>query len=706
MSPAQGSLENFPVRISRYTAPALIALLFLTAAGEGGCRRPARTAAAPAPAPDVLLITIDTLRADALGFAGNARTQTKNLDRLAAEGLVFTEAHAHNVMTLPSHANILTGLYPYAHGIRDNEGFRLDPKIPTLATLLAGKGYATAAFIGAFPLDARFGLSQGFDLYDQKYPQGAHEYDFSVAERPASEVVAAARAWYAGVTGRSRFLWVHLYDCHSPHVPPAALAAQYAGEPYLGEVAGVDEALGPLLSDVRASGRPTLVVVTSDHGEALGDHGEETHGLFAYEATLHIPLILWGAGVPAGARRTFARHVDILPTVLEACAAASPPGLPGRSLLGKDGGQGTSYFEALSASMTRGWAPLTGMIGDGIKFIDLPLPELYDLAADPGEVRNLVAERLDRVRALKAAMPATGAPAAPGPESADTVARLRSLGYLSGSAPPKARYGPQDDPKNLVGLDRDLQRVVGLYQRQKLEEAIALARDVIRRRPGMPTGYEYLSFLQGQLGKDTQAAATLEEASRRGLLSETLASRLGLLYSAQGKSREALGVLEPLRGSRNPDVLNALGIARATAGRVPEALQAFQSALSVDPGNAIAYQNIGLTYVQHDRPADAVAAFQKAFAINDRLPRAWNGLGAALERLGRHAEALDCWKRAIALDPEQFDAMLNLGVVALEQGNTALGRESLTRFVAAAPAGLFASDIGRARRLLAAKGTR
>jgi arylsulfatase A-like enzyme/tetratricopeptide (TPR) repeat protein len=693
------------VRIFRFPAHAILLLLFLTAAGGSQCRRRAEApATVAAPPPDVVLITIDTLRADALGFAGNARARTPNLDRLAVEGLVFTGAHAHNVMTLPSHANILTGLYPYEHGIRDNEGFRLDPKIPTLATMLAERGYATAAVIGAFPLDSRFGLSRGFGLYDQKYPQGAHEYDFSVAERPASEVVAAARSWYSGNAGRRRFLWVHLYDCHSPHIPPPALAREFAGDPYLGEVAGVDEALGPLLSDVRASGKPALVVVTSDHGEALGDHGEQTHGLFAYEATLHIPLILWGSRVPAGARRSAARHVDILPTVLEVCGAPVPAGLPGRSLLGAETRGGASYFEALSAPLSRGWAPLRGIIEGGYKFIDLPLPELYDLASDPGEARNLVGERMDRVRVLKAALPAPGPAAARAPESADTVARLRSLGYLSGSAPAKERYGPEDDPKNLVALDSDLQRVVRLYQQQKLEEAIALARDVIRRRPGMSTGYEYLSFLQGQVGRDAQAAATLEEARRRGLLSESLTSRLGLLYSAQGKSREALAVLEPLRGSGNPDVLNALGIARATAGRVPEALEAFESALSADPGNAIAYQNIGLTYVQNGRPAEAVAAFQKAFAINDRLPRAWNGLGAALERLGRHAEALDSWKRAIALDPQQFEAMLNLGVVALEQGKSALGRESLARFVATAPAGLFAADIGRARKLLARNG--
>jgi arylsulfatase A-like enzyme/Flp pilus assembly protein TadD len=684
-------------------------LLSLAAAGGTGCRRPARApATAPsASPPDVVLITIDTLRADALGFAGNTRVRTPNLDLLAGQGLVFTGAHAHNVMTLPSHANILTGLYPYEHGVRDNEGFRLDPKIPTLATLLTEKGYATAAILGAFPLDSRFGLSRGFRLYDQKYPQGAHAYDFSVAERPAPEVVAAARSWYSRNGGGPRFLWVHLYDCHAPHIPPPALAREYAGDPYLGEVAGVDAALGPLFSDIRSSGKPALVVVTADHGEALGDHGEETHGLFAYEATLHVPLIIWGSRVPTAARRTAARHVDILPTVLEVCGIPAPPGLPGRSLLGKDEAAGdASYFEALSATLSRGWAPLRGVIQGGFKFIDLPLPELYDLASDPGEAHNLVEQRMDKVRALKAALPAAAPAAARVAESADTVARLRGLGYLSGSANAKQSYGPEDDPKNLVALDADLQRIVRLYQQQKLEEAIALARDVIRRRPGMSTGYEYLSYLQGQVGRDAQAAATLEEAKRRGLLSESLSTRLGLLYSAQGKSREALAVLEPLSVSRNPDVLNALGIARATAGRVPEAIAAFQSALAADPGNAISYQDIGLTYVQHDRPAEAIAAFQKAFALNERLPRAWNGTGAALERLGRHAEALDCWQRAIALDPEQFDAMLNLGVVALEQGDAALGRRALERFVKTAPPGLFGADIARARKLLAGKAAR
>src|SRR5262252_2025903 len=366
------------IRPLRDTAAAL-GLLFLAAA----CGRSpeAHSPTAAAGPPDVVLITSDTLRADAPGFGGGHRARTPNLDRLAREGVAFTGVHAHAVVTLPSHASILTGLYPDQHGIRDNDGFRLAADVPTLATLLSARGYATAAIVAAFPLDGRFGLSRGFDVYDQSYPVEGGQTDFAVPERPAREVVATARTWYASSRGRPRFLWVHLYDCHFPHVPPPELAAEFSDDPYAGEVTGVDAALAPLLDDVRASATPTLLVATSDHGEALGDHGEQTHGLFAYEATLKVPLVLWGfprlakdvANIPAG-------HVDILPTILEAARVPAPAGLPGRSLLSAPDRGRILPFEALTASLTRGWAPLRGAIGRGWKYIDLPLPELYEVS--------------------------------------------------------------------------------------------------------------------------------------------------------------------------------------------------------------------------------------------------------------------------------------------------------------------------------------
>jgi arylsulfatase A-like enzyme/tetratricopeptide (TPR) repeat protein len=650
-------------------------------------------------------VTIDTLRADAPGFSGKSRAATPNLDRMASEGIVFTDAHAHNVITLPSHVNILTGLYPYQHGVRDNDGFCLEEKFPTLATVLKAEGYSTGAFIGAFPLDSRFGLSRGFDVYDQKYPQGAHAYDFVMAERSAPEVIAAAREWLGKDGGGPLFLWVHLYDCHFPYRPPPPFDQQYADAPYLGEVAGVDAALGPLFADLEVRRDRTLLILTGDHGEALGDHGEKTHGIFAYEATLKVPLLLWSPHyLPPRVDSSMARHIDIFPTVREALHLRHPESLPGVSLLRPrtDSGE-TSYFEALSAFLNRGWAPLRGEIAQGWKFIDLPVPELYDLASDPAESKNEVSRRMDLVRTLKGALPVAGLPRL-GATSSEDASRLRSLGYLAGSAAPKAAYTAEDDPKNLIALDGMLQQLIGLYQEGKIAAAIALAKDVVGRRPSMQVGYEFLSFLQAQASDNAAAIATLVEASRRGLASEPLKSRLGLLYAEIGKSREALSVLEPLAESTDPDVLNALGIARAGAGQLAGSLEAFHRALAVDPRNAIAYQNIGLTYLHYSQPAAALEAFGRAFQINDRLPRAWNGQGVALEQAGRSDEAILAWKRAVELDPGQFDALYNIAVVAARRGDAASARQALEQFIARAPASRYGPDIARARKALADMG--
>ena len=315
---------------------------------------------------NVLLITIDTLRADAIGSYGGAAA-TPNLDRLARTGTRFEFAHAHAVVTLPSHASILTGTYPFEHGIRDNAGYRLPDDARTVAGMLGAEGFATAAFVAAFPLDSQFGLDRGFDLYDDRFGHAEGPADFTIAERPAETVVAAARAWIEQQPGRW-FAWVHLYDPHAVYRPPPPFDQRYAASPYHGEVAYTDYALGPLLESAAAGGqRPTLAIVTADHGEALGDHGELTHGLFAYESTLRVPLIL--AQLPADrtspADRTGlvsadpVRHVDIVPSILDALELPVPSSLPGRSLLGPSPDtEPLSYFEAMSASQPRlGTAP-------------------------------------------------------------------------------------------------------------------------------------------------------------------------------------------------------------------------------------------------------------------------------------------------------------------------------------------------------------
>src|SRR6185503_885583 len=278
--------------------PLLLAGASLAAAASLHSRRPL-AALTRQPGLDVLLITIDTLRADAVGAYGSTTGATPLIDRLARAGVVFRQAHAHNVVTLPSHANILSGHLPFEHGVRDNAGFRFPAGTATLATLLKAAGYRTGAFVSAFTLDSRFGLDRGFDVYDDQLAGPA-------------DTVAAAQRWLAQGDGRPTFCWIHLYDPHAPYVPKEPFASRFAGTPYVGEVAAADAALEPVLGPLLEAAAPhTLVVLTADHGESLGEHGERTHGLFAYEATLRVPLILFAPSVvPAAVVDSLAGHDD------------------------------------------------------------------------------------------------------------------------------------------------------------------------------------------------------------------------------------------------------------------------------------------------------------------------------------------------------------------------------------------------------------
>jgi arylsulfatase A-like enzyme len=311
----------------------------------------------------VLLITIDTLRADALGCYGNAEAATPWIDRLAAAGVRFEHAHAQNVVTLPSHANILSGRYPVDHGVHDNSGFRFPQGTDSLASLLRSAGYATGAFVSAFPLDSRFGLDRGFDAYDDQLGDPEARTAFLMPERPGARTVERAMAWRQAHAGQRTFTWLHLYEPHFPYSPPEPYRSRYAKSPYHGEVAYADSLLAPLLEPLLAAGSAgrTLIVLTADHGEGLGEHGEKTHGIFAYESTLRVPLVLFAPRL-FGARTIddLVRHVDILPTLLDALGMTPPEGLAGRSLLplaaGRTLAAASSYFEALSSSVNRGWA--------------------------------------------------------------------------------------------------------------------------------------------------------------------------------------------------------------------------------------------------------------------------------------------------------------------------------------------------------------
>lgn len=669
---------------------------------------PAATLAADSPGPlgtvDILLVTIDTLRADTLGFAGHPRVETPTLDRLAAGGRVFTQAHAHNVVTLPSHANILTGLLPFQHGVRDNSGFALDGGVSTLATWLGEAGYATAAVVGAYPLDRRYGLARGFELYDDRFARGSDPAAFVIAERRGDEVVAAARAWWAANAARPRFLWAHLYDPHAGYEPPEPFASRYRDAPYLGEVAAVDSYLTPLLAPFLDGGeRPALVIVTADHGEALGEHGELTHGLFAYEPTLRVPLLLWGPGVGAGVDPRPARHIDIAPTVLAAVGLEPGRRLPGHSLLAP-AISGDTYFEALTTHLNRGWAPLRGVLRGGNKWIDLPLPELYDLPSDPREQKNLASADLAARTALADALPAESVwPPPRAAVSSEEVARLRSLGYLvgsPGSAPGGTTWGPDDDPKRLVEVDRLLHRAIDAYSRGRFAESVSLARQVIERRPTMADGYEHLALTLRQMEQPAEAIAVFEAARARGIRRESVDRQLGQTLAEVGRAREAVALLAPYIDHGGPETLRAYGIALSDTGDHPAARAVLGRVLAMLPEDAQTLLGLGTVALREERLAEARSLLERAVAANERLAPAWNTLGVARFRTAGPTAAISAWQRAVTVDPRQFDALYNLGLVAASIGDRQTARQALDQFVRTAPPERFAADLAKARAAL------
>ncbi|MDX1502998.1 MAG: sulfatase-like hydrolase/transferase [Thermoanaerobaculia bacterium] len=679
-----------------------------TAVGEGAVGGPAdRTGASSAealPAVDVsvenvLLVTLDTLRADRLGFLGDERAETPVLDRLAAEGRVYPRAHAHNVVTLPSHANILTGLYPYRHGVRDNRGFRLPDGIPTLATELRDAGFATGAVIGAFPLASRFGLARGFDFYDEELPLGSHPAEIVPAERPGSEVVRRGLEWWRAHDGQRRLLWLHLFDPHAPYEPPEPFATRFAADPYRGEVAATDAHLAPLLTPfLEGREAPTLIAVTSDHGEALGDHGELTHGLFAYEPTLRVPLVLWARGLPAGSDPRPARHVDLLPTLLRAVGLQPPEGLSGRSLLGPPEPDAATYFEALTATLDRGWAPLRGTLAGSHKLIALPLPELYDLGADPAETRNLVDRERQRARRLAARLPEESSwPPERLPSSPEERRALQSLGYLGGDAPARAEFTAADDPKRLVHLDRKMHRVIDLYQRGRLDEAARTTREVLAERPEMRIAHYYLAQVLLQRGDLAGALEAMFAARARNAASPALLRQLGLSLAEAGRAAEAVEVLEPLAGEDDPQLLQTLGVVYSEAGRQADARRVLERAAALAPSDPVIHESLALVALRREEWTAARAAARRALDLNPELPLAWNYLGTALYNLGEKRDALAALRKAAGRDPRDFDVLYNAAVVAMELGELEAARGALRRFVAEAPPGRYAADIERAR---------
>lgn len=660
--------------------------------------------------PDIILVTIDTLRADCVSFGGHSPVQTPFLDELARGGIWFENAHAHNVTTLPSHTNILTGLLPYQHGVRDNAGFTFEKKAhaatamnkqKTVAAALHEHGYATAAFIAAYPLDSHFGLDADFDVYDDNYH--SREGDHGTPERPASEVLAAAQQWYDANRDHKKFLWVHLYEPHAPYNPPSPFKEKYPQQPYYGEVATADNALGNFLRPILEQHPNTMVIVTGDHGESLGEHGENFHGLFAYEPTLKIPLILYEKSrIQPHVERTFVRHIDIVPTILARLGIARPAELKGESLLDLKAPRDT-YFEALWGSLNMGWAPLVGMIHDEHKYIDLPLAELYDLPRDPHEQKNLLTENrrmTTRIRELLA----SSAPEAKNIERSITPEEqqnLMSLGYITGTAAAKKSYTADDDPKNLVKVYERMNEATEHFQRGEYDQAIKIAEELVKERPEMKMAKDLLTRVLAQTQHGAQAESVLREAVANGTANDAMKKRLGLMLSEKGEAQKAVEILSPFANAKEPDLLNAYGIALADLGRGREAVEQFQRVLEVDPNNAVAFQNLGIVALRAGDVNRAGQFLSRALEINPKMPRALNTMGVVYARQNDFARAVDAWERAVALDPRQYDALFNLGMVAGRGGRRDEAKRVLTQFVNTAPPERYGRDIATARQALA-----
>ena len=652
---------------------------------------------------NVLLVTIDTLRADYVGAYGSARGLTPTFDEFAAAGLRFEHTYAHVPLTLPSHASLLTASYPTRNGVHDNGTFRLGDSTPTVAEALKRAGYRTGAFIGAFVLDARFGLGRGFDVYDDRVLGRGGDVEF--VRRSAEQVLAPAAEWITaggsglgargsapgldGTSGTSApsaapspqpqapgpwFAWVHLYDPHEPYESPEPYRSRYATAPYQGAVAYADAALGQFVTGLRRSNAldNTLVVIAADHGESLGEHGERTHGLFAYDATLRVPLVIWApTRLSAGTFTDTMRLVDVAPTILDLLGVAALAGADGRSIRAFATGEQpfdrpASYFEAMNANLTRGWAPLTGVVRDRFKVIDLPIPELYDLSADPGEQRNVYAQQQPRARELEASLDRVvkgAAPAAATPIDADAEARLRSLGYVVASpANPRKTYGAADDPKTLVHLNAAIDAAAAAWARGDAQTAVQTLDGVIRERPDFLIAYERIGYILRASGRPDEAVRILDRAARDGHADRAILRSLGSALRDSGDMKRSAAVLADLAKSDQSDLETAdeLGVTLASMGRGAEAEREFRRVLVVSPNAAETWNNLGSLFLAMKRYPDAAEALSRATTINPSLASAHNGLGVALAAQGQVAQAVVEWRRALELRPDYADAQYNL----------------------------------------------
>ncbi len=547
---------------------------------------------------NVVLVTLDTVRGDRLGTYGHALAETPHFDSLVERGVRFDVAVTTSPTTLPAHSSLMTGLYPPRHGVRDNGIFRLGAEQVTLAERLHQAGYETAAFVGCFVLDARYGLSQGFDTYDfQVDEKGVQPSNFDFNQRSADAVTDEAARWLRIRASEKRtapfFLWVHYFDAHVPYQSPLGSEARFADRPYDAEIAFIDREFGRLLDELGRTGvrARTLIVVVADHGEGLREHDESTHGLFLYDSTLRIPFLISGDGLFDGAHRVSdlpVSLVDVRPTIEDLLGLPADSGMDGVSLARDAARDRALYVETKMPFHSARCSPLYGMRRLHDKYVEGPEPEYYDLRSDPAEARNLIRERPAEVGALAAALaelrakwPDEGGADTPREMSAEEGERLRSLGYVHSEG--EAPAGALPDPKAMMRASRGLTSALRLQKEHRLEEALREARAADAECPGYPDAAALIAQLCMELKRPDEAVAALEKCFTihpiAGIALQLARTHLELKrFDAMDRALAEAQRLEPDNGF----VYVLRGDRASLEGRNSAAIAAYEEALRVD----------------------------------------------------------------------------------------------------------------------------
>jgi arylsulfatase A-like enzyme/Tfp pilus assembly protein PilF len=653
----------------------------------------------PYPGAPVVLVSIDTLRADRLPLYGYAKGATPHLDLLGRQGVVFEQVYSHCPLTLPAHASLLTGLLPPHHGVRDNQGFSLGGDKRTLAARFRAAGFDTGAAVSAYVIRAATGIAQGFDAYDDAFPVDASLEALAAQQRDGAESVESLLRWIgARPASRRFFAFLHLYEPHAPYAPPPAY--RRFAEPYDGEVAYADELVGRLVAGLQERGRLDRLIfaVTSDHGEGLGDHGEQEHGFFLYREAVHVPFILRLPGGARGGARVagVVAQVDIPATLLD-LAGLPADGMDGRSQrLAIDTGAVASrpvYAETFFPRYHFGWSELLAVTDDRYRYIHAPRPELYDARADPSERVDLASQRADAVRSMAAwledAVGRVEAPA-PSPVPAEVAENLRALGYVGGGVRLTSGSGPRPDPKDKVGVYEAYRRAGGMHTRGQDVEAVRELRTVLADTPGMVDGWHLLGLALFRMGRTAEAAAALEEVVKLEPAHAGAHLALARIRAGEGQQERALRHAELASVSQPGEAFETVAELMLRRDRLREAAEYARRSLDADRSRVLSAFVLGEVARRQGRYEEAVPSYRQAIEAQ-RLRRGLvvrnvhAGLADCLARLGREAEAEKEFVAEIAAIPHSREGRTGLAILYRSQGRDAEARGVLEGVVTANP---------------------